>query len=185
MGEFANGAGGGGRGFMIGGKNKGAVFPSRGTLDTVGQATPRVGNGGGVDFQRVGAMGKLERVAGLDFVKNNFSAKHGKSGRKKGLTLLSMEGAFDQIARVSTGKAGGVDGDLGSRLKGGCEKRETLQMIPVGVGKKKGKRAATLGGPFEAGLAEARAGVEDEKVFFPPIQAEASGVAPKLLRGNG
>ena len=35
-------------------------------------------------------------------------------------------------------------------------------MIPVGVGKKKSEGAATLGGPFEASLAEARAGIEDE-----------------------
>ena len=147
---------------MIGGKNKGALFSSWGALDTVGQAPARVGDGGRVDLQRVGASGKLQRVAGLDFVKDNFRTEHGKSRRKEGLALLGVEGALDQVARMSTGKAGGVDGDLGTRSKGGREKRETLQMIPVGVGKKKSEGAATLGGPFEASLAEARAGIEDE-----------------------
>ena len=126
VGEFAKRAGGGGRGFMIGGKNKGALFSSWGALDTVGQAPARVGDGGRVDLQRVGASGKLQRVAGLDFVKDNFRTEHGKSRRKEGLALLGVEGALDQVARMSTGKAGGVDGDLGTRSKGGREKRETL-----------------------------------------------------------
>ena len=162
VGEFAKRAGGGGRGFMIGGKNKGALFSSRGALDTEGQAPARVGNGGRVDLQRVGASEKLQRVAGLDFVEDNFRTEHGKSGWEKGFALLGVEGALDQVSRVGTGKAGGVDGDLGTRSKGGREKRETLQMIPVGVGKKKSESAATVGGPFEASLAEARAGIEDE-----------------------
>ena len=122
---------------------------------------------------------------GLNFMESDLGAELGESGGKERFALLGVEGAFDQVSGVGTRKARGVDGDIDYFMKRGSKKGKALQVIPMGVGEQKSKGAATLGGPFKAGLAEARAGVEDEKVFFPTIQAEASGVAPKLLRGNG
>ena len=44
-------------------------------------------------------------------------------------------------------KARGIDGDIDSFMKRGSKKWKPLKVIPVGVGKKKGEGAATLGGP--------------------------------------
>ena len=90
----------------------------------------------------------------MDFVKCNMGAQLGKSGGKEGFTLLCVQGAFDQVAGMSTGKAGGIDGDVDSVMKRGSKKGKSLNVIPVGVGKKKGEGAATLGGPVDSRLAE-------------------------------
>lgn len=58
-------------------------------------------------------------------------------------------------------------------------------MIPVGVCKKKGKVAPPLRGPSEAGRAQTGAGIKNEEILLAPIEAEAGGIATKLLGGNG
>ena len=78
-------------GFVIGSKNKGAIFTRAGAIDPIGEATSRVGDGGGLDAERIGAVLEDEFVMGLDFVKNNFGAELRKAGGKEGLTLLSVE----------------------------------------------------------------------------------------------
>ena len=50
-----------------------------------------MGDGGGLDVERVGAVLKDEFVMGLDFVKNNFGAELRKAGGKEGFTLLGVE----------------------------------------------------------------------------------------------
>ena len=90
----------------------------------------------------------------MDFVKCDLGAKLGKSGGKEGFTLLGVQGAFDQVASVSPRKAWGIDGDVDSVMKCGSKKWKPLNVIPVGVGKKKGEGAATLGGPVESCLPE-------------------------------
>ena len=79
------------RGFVIGSKNKGAIFTIVGAIDPIGEAASWVGDGGGLDVERVGAVLKDEFVMGLDFVKNNFGAELRKTGGKEGFTLLGVE----------------------------------------------------------------------------------------------
>jgi len=78
-------------GFVIGSKNKGAIFTRAGAIDPIGEATSRVGDSGGLNTKRVRTVLEGEFVMGLDFVKNNFGAELRKAGGKEGLTLLSVE----------------------------------------------------------------------------------------------
>ena len=78
----------------------------------------------------------------------------GESGRKERFALLGVEGAFDQVSGVGAMKAWRIDGDIDSLMKCGSKKWKPLNVIPVGVGKKKGEGAATLGGPVDSRLAE-------------------------------
>ena len=79
------------RGFVIGSKNKGAIFTIVGAIDPIGEAASWVRDGGGLDAERVGAVLNDEFVMGLDFVKNNFGAELRKAGGKEGFTLLGVE----------------------------------------------------------------------------------------------
>ena len=78
-------------GFVIGSKNKGAIFTIVGAIDPIGEAASGVGDGGGLDAKGVGTVLECEFVMGLDFVKNNFGAKLRKTGGKEGFTLLGVE----------------------------------------------------------------------------------------------
>ena len=78
-------------GFVIGSKNKGAIFTRAGAIDPIGEATSRVGDSGGLNTKRVRTVLEGEFVMGLDFVKNNFGAELRKAGGKEGFTLLGVE----------------------------------------------------------------------------------------------
>ena len=79
------------RRFVIGGENKGATFTIVGAIYPIGEAASWVGDGGGLDAERVGAVLKDEFVMGLDFVKNNFGTELRKAGGKEGFTLLGVK----------------------------------------------------------------------------------------------
>jgi len=78
-------------GFVIGSKNKGAIFTIVGAIDPIGEAASWMGDGGGLDAKGVGAVLEDELVMGLDFVKNNFCLELRKAGGKEGFTLLGVE----------------------------------------------------------------------------------------------
>jgi hypothetical protein len=89
----------------------------------------------------------------LNFMECDMGPELGESGWKERFALLGVEGAFDQVSGVGVRKAWGVDGDIDSFMKRGSKKGKPLKVIPVGVGKKKGEGATTLGGPVESRLA--------------------------------
>ena len=142
-------------GFVIGSENKGAIFTTVGAIDPIGKAASGVGDGGGLDAKEVSTVLEGEFVMGLDFVKNNFGAELRKAGRKEGLTLLGVEGSFDEVAGVGAGQAGRVDFDVDSFVEGGGKEGKALEVIPVGVGEEKGERFASCFGPSQPSLAEA------------------------------
>ena len=114
-----------------------------------------MGDGGGLDAKGVSTVLQDEFVMRLDFVKNNFGAELRKTGGEEGLTLLGVEGSFDEVAGVGAGQAGRVDFDVDSFVEGGGKEGKALEVIPVGVGEEKSERFASCFGPGEAGLAEA------------------------------
>jgi hypothetical protein len=124
-------------------------------------------------------------MIGLNFMKCDLGAELGESGRKKGFALLGVEGSFDQVSSVGARKAGGIDGDIDSFMKCGGEKGKALQVVPMGVSEEKSKRAATFLRPIQSGLAQARTRIDDEKVVFPPSEAEAGGVSAKTMGWDG
>ena len=126
-------------GFVIGSENKGAIFTIFGTIDPIGEAASWVGDGGGLDAERVGTVLEDEFVMGLDFMKNNFGAELRKAGRKEGLTLLGVEGSFDEVAGVGAGQAGRKDLDVDPFVEGGGKEGKALEVIPVGVGEEEGE----------------------------------------------
>jgi hypothetical protein len=132
---------------MVSCKDKGAFLFGRGPIDSVGEATAWMGEGGGPDEERIRAGGQFQLMVGLNFMESDLGAELGESGGKERFALLGVKGAFDQVSGVSTGKAGRIDSDVDSVMKCGSKKGKPLKVIPVGVGKKKGEGAATLGGP--------------------------------------
>ena len=82
-------------------------------------------------------------------------------------------------------KAWGIDDDIDSFMKRGGEKGKALQVIPMGVGEKKSKRATTFLDPIQSGLAQTRTRIDDEKVVSAPSKAEAGGVPAKSMSWNG
>ncbi len=185
LGKLGEGAWRRGGRLMVGCKDKGAFLFGRDPINSVGEATARMGEGGGSNEERIRAGGQFQIMVGLNFMEGDVSAELGKSGGKERFALLGVEGSFDQVAGVGTGKTRRVDRDLNLGLKGGGKKGKSLQMVPVGVGEEKGEGAAALGGPVEACLAQTRAGVENQKVVFGPLQAEAGAIPAELLGGNG
>ena len=142
-------------GFVIGSKNKGAIFTIVGAIDPIGEAASWVGDGGGLDAKGVGTVLEDKFVMGLDFVKNNFGAELRKAGGKEGFTLLGVQRTFDEIAGVGAGQAGRVDLDVDSFVEGRRKEGKALEVIPVGVGKEKGERFTSCFGPSEPSLAQA------------------------------
>ena len=141
----------GGR-LMVGCKDKGAFLFDRDPINSVGEATARMGEGGGPDEERIRAGSQFQLMVGLNFMECDMGAELGESSGKERFALLSVEGAFDQVSGVGVRKAWGVDGDIDSVMKRGSKKGKPLKVIPVGVGKKKGEGATTLGGPVESRL---------------------------------
>ena len=123
-------------------------------------------------------------MVGLNFMECDLGAELGESGGKKRFALLGVEGAFDQVSGVSTGKAGRIDSDVDSVMKCGSKKGKSLNVIPMGVGEKKGEGAVTFLGPIQSGLAQARTRIYDEKVVFAPGETEARGVPAKFMGWN-
>ena len=166
---------------MVGRKDKGAFLFGRGPINSVGEATARMGEGGGPDKERIRAGSQFQFMVRLNFMECDLGAKLGESGRKERFALLGVEGAFDQVSGVGTRKARGINGDIDSFMKRGSKKGKALQVIPMGVCEQKGKGAATFLGPIQSGLAQARTRIDDEKVVFAPGETEACGVSAKFM----
>ena len=169
---------------MVGRKDKGAFLSGRGPINTVGEATARMGEGSGPDEERIRAGSQFQFMVGLNFMECDLGAELGESGGKERFALLGVEGAFDQVSGVGTRKARGIDGDIDSFMKRGSKKGKALQVIPMGVGEQKSKGTATFLGPIQSGLAQARTRIDDEKVVFAPGETEAGGVPAKFMGWN-
>jgi len=133
---------------MVGCKDKGAFLSGRGPINSVGEATARMGEGGCPDEERIRAGSQFQLMVGLNFMECDMGAELGESSGKERFALLSVEGAFDQVSGVGTRKTRGIDGDIDSFMKRGSKKGKALQVIPMRVGEQEGKGAATFLGPI-------------------------------------
>jgi hypothetical protein len=126
----------------------------------------------------------LDGFSGVDFRKRDFGPELGKASGKEGFALLGMQGPLYQIARRSVGQAGRVDVNGDVLGKGGGEEGESLEVIPMRVGEKKGEGFSLGLDPVATRLAESGAGVDDQQIIFSPRHADAGGIASVDVSGN-
>ena len=80
---------------MIGCKDKGAFLFGHYPIDSVGEATARMGERSGSDVERIRAGGQFQLMVRLNFMECDMGAELGESCWEERFALLGMEGAFN------------------------------------------------------------------------------------------
>lgn len=76
---------------MVGCKDKGTFLFGRDPINAVGEATARMGEGGGSDEERIRAGGQFQLMVGLNFMECDLGAELGESGGKERFALLGVK----------------------------------------------------------------------------------------------
>ena len=76
---------------MVRCKDEGAFLSGCDPIDSVCEATARMGEGGSPDEKRIRAGGQFQIVVGLNFMESDLGAELGKSGGKERFALLGVK----------------------------------------------------------------------------------------------
>ncbi len=147
-----------------------------------------------VDAIGVGATGMIMSDGGnfgelageavsVQFVKEEFGTHLFERDGEVGFLHLGFENCLE-IERLSL-FADGANGYIEIRSVGGAEKWESLNMVPVEVGKRDEKLTTTgmfIWGEVFAEIPDSGAGVEDADISIVQSKLDTSGIASKFLK---